>query len=173
MRRAANFGFLALGLAIGISLTAWASAYIWGSPQDTTSEVSEPLLVAVTEDSIGRSIRFSATALWPVEGSVRSLRAGTLTSRHSPGTPTTVTSGAHIYSVDLVASTALEGDVPAFRTMAEGDSGPDVAQLQRILASQGFYDGDADGEFGTSTRLAVLSWETASGHEPDGIVELG
>lgn len=173
MLRLRNISFFALGLAIGAGLTAWAAAYIWAPPAVTSLEVPQSLVVSVTEDSIGRSIRFSATASWPVEGSVRSPRSGTLTSRHAAGTVITTTSGSQIFSVDLVASTAMEGDVPAFRDMSEGDSGPDIAQLQQFLISQGFFDGDADGEFNQPTRQSVHAWESASGYQADGIVQLG
>lgn len=173
MLRTRKIGLLVLGFAAGVGLTAWAAASIWESPEDTSFEVSEPLLVTVKEDSIGRSIRFSATASWQVERSVRSLLSGTLTSQHAAGAVITATSGSQIFSVDLVAATAMAGDVPAFRDMAEGDTGPDVAQLQQFLISQGYHDGEADGEFGQSTRLAVRAWEAERGYEADGIVQLG
>ncbi len=162
-----------ISFAAGVGSAIWAGAYIWASPDDTRLEQSEPLTVAVTEDSIGRSIRFSATASWPVEGKVRSTRPGTLTSQHTPGAVIVATPGSEIFSVDLVAATAMLGDVPAYRSMVEGDVGPDVAQLQRFLISEGLYDGDPDGEFDPATRSSVLAWESDRGYIPDGIVQLG
>ncbi len=162
-----------MGFAAGVGLTVWAGAYIWASPDDTHLEESGPLTVAVTEDSIGRSIRFSATASWPIEGKVRSTRPGILTSQHTPGAVIVANPGSQIFSVDLVAATAVPGDVPAYRSMAEGDIGPDVAQLQQFLISEGFYDGDPDGEFDPATGASVLAWELDRGYEPDGIVQLG
>lgn len=164
---------LVLAFAVGGGLTAWAAVYIWEEPEETALEESSPLTVAVRTDSIGRSIRLAVGVSWPVEGTVRVPNAGTITSKHEFGTVISTTAGSEVFSVDLVAATAAIGEVPVFREMSEGDSGPDVTQLQEFLKSQGFYNGTADGQFHESTGLAVKSWEAARGYEPDGIVQLG
>lgn len=172
-QHAKSISALLLAFAVGVGLTAWAAAYIWTEPEDATFEASGPMTVAVRNDSIGRSIRLSAVVSWSVEGTVRAPSAGTITSQHEFGTVIAATSGSEVFSVDLVAATAATGEVPIFREMSEGDSGPDVNQLQEFLKSQGFYNGAPDGAFRESTRIAVESWETARGHESDGVVQLG
>jgi peptidoglycan hydrolase-like protein with peptidoglycan-binding domain len=50
----------------------------------------------------------------------------------------------------------LAGSVPAWRDMTPGETGPDVVELQKALASLGYYTGgDTPGYFGTATEDAV------------------
>lgn len=51
---------------------------------------------------------------------------------------------------------ALPGAVPTYRDMAAGESGPDIAELQKALTGLGFSCGtDAPGYFGPGTASAV------------------
>lgn len=50
----------------------------------------------------------------------------------------------------------LQGMLPPYRDLHEGDSGPDVTQLQRALERLGYSDFDSPGYFGESTELALL-----------------
>jgi peptidoglycan hydrolase-like protein with peptidoglycan-binding domain len=60
---------------------------------------------------------------------------------------------------------AFLGSVPAYRSLAPGDTGADVAQLQQGLASIGHPVGfDAAGTFGPGTAAAVAAFYTALGY---------
>ncbi|MGW2889559.1 peptidoglycan-binding protein [Streptomyces griseoruber] len=50
------------------------------------------------------------------------------------------------------------GQAPVLRP---GDSGPEVTELQLRLAQAGFYDGDADGEYGSEVESAVRGYQFA------------
>lgn len=65
----------------------------------------------------------------------------------------------------------LEGDLPAWRELAPGARGPDVAQLQEALADLGFYDGDVDGRYMADTADAVDDWLDAAGFDVAGTPE--
>ena len=52
------------------------------------------------------------------------------------------------------------------RTLREGDRGADVRQLQLRLIQHGFLYGGADGNFGASTRRAVIAARSALGFSP-------
>ena len=68
----------------------------------------------------------------------------------------TISDGEQLAAVDGEPLFALAGHVPAWRDITPGESGPDVAELQRALASLGYYqDGDTPGFFGTATQYAV------------------
>jgi len=56
------------------------------------------------------------------------------------------------------------------RILAYGAQGQDVAELQNILASLGYYYGPIDGIFGPLTENAVKALQRANGLTPDGIV---
>jgi peptidoglycan hydrolase-like protein with peptidoglycan-binding domain len=57
--------------------------------------------------------------------------------------------------------------------MALRVEGEDVAQLQRLLAQLSFYEGEADGDFDSSTRGAVRAWQESLGVADDGVVRVG
>ena len=57
--------------------------------------------------------------------------------------------------------------VPAWRDLTPGESGPDVAELQKALAALGYYDdGDTPGYFGSATEYAVSLYYEHLGYTP-------
>jgi len=68
----------------------------------------------------------------------------------------TIRNGRQLAEIDGQPLFALTGAVPAWRDLTAGESGPDVAELQKALASLGYYDGgDTSGYFGSATQYAV------------------
>ena len=68
----------------------------------------------------------------------------------------TISNGEKLAEIDGEPLFALSGRVPAWRDMTPGESGPDVAELQKSLASLGYYTGgDTAGFFGPATQDAV------------------
>lgn len=53
--------------------------------------------------------------------------------------------------------------------LQRGDSGSQVADLQRNLSIVGYYNGPVTGFYGSLTRDAVIQFQRASGLVPDGI----
>ncbi len=79
----------------------------------------------------------------------------------------TVSNGEKLAEIDGEPLFALAGRVPAWRDMTPGESGPDVAELQRALASLGYYaDGDTPGFFGAATQEAVSVYYEHLGYTP-------
>jgi peptidoglycan hydrolase-like protein with peptidoglycan-binding domain len=67
-----------------------------------------------------------------------------------------VSNGEKLAEIDGEPLFALAGRVPAWRDITPGESGPDVTELQKALASLGYYaGGDTPGFFGTPTQDAV------------------
>lgn len=58
---------------------------------------------------------------------------------------------------------------PAGNELREGQSGPEVADLQRRLAALGYWLGAVDGAYGPSTTHAVVAFQKASALERDGV----
>lgn len=56
------------------------------------------------------------------------------------------------------------------RTLVEGHTGNDVAEVQARLQELGFYQGPVDGRFGPRTHQAVLQFQRARGLQPTGII---
>jgi len=79
----------------------------------------------------------------------------------------TISNGEKLAEIDGEPLFALAGPVPAWRDMTPGESGPDVAELQRALASLGYYQGgDTPGFFGTATQGAVSLYYEHLGDTP-------
>ena len=75
----------------------------------------------------------------------------------------------------LGSRVVMYGSTPAYRTMAVGMSGDDVAQLEQNLAELGHGDPASlvvDDLFDEATAEAVLRWQEAAGHEPDATVSV-
>jgi peptidoglycan hydrolase-like protein with peptidoglycan-binding domain len=71
----------------------------------------------------------------------------------------TISNGEQLAEIDGEPLFALAGRVPAWRDITPGESGPDVAELQKALASPGYYQGgDTPGFFGTATQAAVSAY---------------
>ena len=79
----------------------------------------------------------------------------------------TISNGKRLAVIDGEPMFALTGRVPAWRDITPGESGPDVAELQKALAALGYYDdGDTPGYFGTATQDAVAAFYEHFGYTP-------
>ena len=78
-----------------------------------------------------------------------------------------ITSGEQLAEIDGQPLFALTGTVPAWRDLTPGETGPDVAELQKALASLRYYDdGDTPGTFGAATEYAVSLYYEHLGYTP-------
>ena len=82
---------------------------------------------------------------------------------HPPGS--FVSSGNVIIEVAGRPFFVLQGTVPAYRDMAPGESGSDIAQLQAGLEALGFgIGGDTSGTYGPGTSAAVAAFYQSVGY---------
>ena len=79
----------------------------------------------------------------------------------------TISNGEKLAEIDGEPLFALAGGVPAWRDITPGENGPDVAELQKALASLGYYSGgDTPGFFGAATQEAVSLYYEHLGDTP-------
>ena len=79
----------------------------------------------------------------------------------------TISNGKQLAEIDGEPLFALAGRVPAWRDITPGESGPDVAELQKALAALGYYQGvDTPGFFGAATQDAVSAYYEHLGYTP-------
>lgn len=78
--------------------------------------------------------------------------------------PQTTTTPSTIFPT-TPASTAA----PSQTALREGSTGPEVTALQQRLLDLGFWLGEADGRFGSSTMHAVVAFQKAHGLTRDGV----
>jgi peptidoglycan hydrolase-like protein with peptidoglycan-binding domain len=101
--------------------------------------------------------------------------SGTLTALPSPGQ--VIRQGQVLYRVDTGPVVLLYGTTPAYRDLAEGDSGPDVANLNADLialgdATRATLDPTSD-YFGSATQAAVEELQQNLGVTQTGTLTLG
>ncbi|WP_327583827.1 peptidoglycan-binding protein [Nonomuraea sp. NBC_00507] len=104
-------------------------------------------------------------------GTGRTIKAGTAgTVTSLPAEGKVVERGEPLYRVDRKPLILLYGDLPAYRTLAEGvKKGPDVRQLERNLKELGFAKGvTVDTRFTEATARAVRRWQKHNGLERTG-----
>jgi peptidoglycan hydrolase-like protein with peptidoglycan-binding domain len=78
-----------------------------------------------------------------------------------------ISNGEKLAGIDGEPLFALAGRVPAWRDITPGETGPDVAELQKALASLGYYSGaDTPGFFGAATQEAVALYYEHLGDIP-------
>jgi peptidoglycan hydrolase-like protein with peptidoglycan-binding domain len=104
----------------------------------------------------------------PITGRV----PGTLTAL--PGVGDVIERGGTLFEVDGEPTVLLFGDMPVWRTLGPGVSGPDVEQLEANLVELGFGDGlTVDETWDDATTAAVMAWQEATGMVADGQVDQG
>lgn len=78
----------------------------------------------------------------------------------------------YLTQVTLYSSTAVRGDVGLTinsTTLRYGDTGDQVTTLQNRLIELGYLVGTADGTFGTSTKTALVAFQSANSLTLDGV----
>lgn len=159
------------GVALLAGAVGWSIARVSLPPAEVADE-PDYLTVEATVDEVRSELSLSVSARWPAERSLTSVVAGTVTSL-GLADGALATPGSVLYSVDLAPVVVLPGAVPAFRAMASGTVGPDVAQLQAFLSGRRGTAVAVDGRFGDATERTVREWQEAVGAIPDGVVDLG
>lgn len=85
-----------------------------------------------------------------------------------------VEAGAKLNPGDVVVEISgqpvfyLPGQIPAYRDLGPGDTGPDVTQLQHALRAAGYGDSDPVGHYGPATTAAVAALYAGHGYRPRG-----
>lgn len=165
---------LVVGTAASIAagaLLAWA---LLGVMQPVTDplESSRNTIVTVLPGSVESSLELNAIAAWaPVPAGTN--RASGVVTTVAAGPGRAVSPGDVLYSVDTRPVVIARGEVPAFRSITAGVEGPDVTQLQNMLAELGHYHFQSDGKAEQATVAAIREWQGSLGLRKTGVVEIG
>lgn len=166
-------GSAIVGLLVVVAVfgAGWWSARTALEPPRDPLRSSSPVLVTATRGEVGQTLELGAIGEWLAVGTVRPPVSGTVTSISSLDEP--LDAGDVTLGVDLMPVVLAEGSVPAFRELSPGTKGPDVAQLQVFLESQGFEVSDDAGTYGPGTTSAVEDWQESIEEAPTGVVPAG
>ncbi|MBL7489978.1 peptidoglycan-binding protein [Frankia sp. AgB1.9] len=129
----------------------------------------------VTRRALAARTSLNGTLAYAGDYTVGGQAHGTVTWLPSVGQ--TIHQGEVLYRVDGVPVVLLNGSTPAYRDLADGTTGPDVAQLNGALAALGYgravgLDPSSD-RFGRATKAAVQKLQKALGVEQTGRLGLG
>jgi peptidoglycan hydrolase-like protein with peptidoglycan-binding domain len=165
--------WVALGVAILLvgAVVGWATSTVFTPPKDVLDSTAFTY-VELVEGEVGSSITLNTLAEWKAEPIGTNLASGTVTTVGVVA-GATVDVGSTLYTVNLRPVVVAQGEIPAFRTLARGDTGADVTQLQNMLRALGFLRSTADGLFGSATENAVRAWQRDIGADRSGVVEAG
>ena len=72
--------------------------------------------------------------------------------------------GQTLFSLGGRNAIAESGTFPFYRSLAPGDQGPDVLQLEKILAAAGDSPGTIDNTFTQQTQSALAQWQAQNGY---------
>ncbi|MDE0065446.1 MAG: peptidoglycan-binding domain-containing protein [Acidimicrobiaceae bacterium] len=162
---------LALAVAAAGGAGYWAGQQFGSEVDNAGSETPEPVTATARTGTLGEEYPVPISLEWTQDLSLPFLGdTGVVTAlKAEAGGFASVDSGAVIGTVDGQPVVVLEGEHPAYRLMALGVSGDDIAQLQDHLVAAGHLAvADANGFFGPTTAQAVREWwETTVGWDRD------
>jgi peptidoglycan hydrolase-like protein with peptidoglycan-binding domain len=156
---------VAAGLSISVAATS-------GEPGDDTTRTYQGSTGEVVRGDLEGRTTASGTLRFADGRTLRAGRGGVVTEVPVPGS--VKKAGDRLYAVDNVPVFLLRGGMPAWRDLAAGMAdGPDVRQLERGLRELGFFRGDPDERFRSSTADAISKWQKENGLERTGRLPLG
>jgi peptidoglycan hydrolase-like protein with peptidoglycan-binding domain len=164
-------------LAVGAAAAgAWLAGTRIESPADVAARTAppppSPILVPVEERVLSADVVTRGTVRFglpqPVPLAPSPLKAGPGLVTTLPVRNTQLNEGDVVLTASGRPVFVLQGQVPAYRDLAPGLSGPDVAQLKQALKRIGFDPVSTDGTYDEQTSAAVANWYKAKGWEAFG-----
>jgi peptidoglycan hydrolase-like protein with peptidoglycan-binding domain len=164
-----------LVLAVGTALVVWPLERGGGQGNEGIDNGSSTSLATVTRGSLSSRTNVNGTLTYAGSHSVVNQATGTLTAL--PAVGDVIEPGEVLYRVDGDPVVLLQGNVPAYRTLVPGLSGPDVRQLNADLvdlgyATRGALDPASD-VFGSGTSRALRRLQARLGLDATGVLLLG
>jgi multidrug efflux pump subunit AcrA (membrane-fusion protein) len=174
-RRRVIASLVVLVLAVGTALAVWSSGRDGGQADEGIDNGSSTSLATVTRGSLSSRTSVNGTLTYAGSHSVVNQATGTLTAL--PAVGDVIEPGEVLYRVDGDPVVLLQGNVPAYRILVQGLSGPDVRQLNADLVDLGYATraalDPASDRFGSQTSRALRKLQARLGLETTGVLLLG
>ncbi len=174
--------WLVAGLVVVVMAGAGAAVYLvnpFASSGEANAGVQDNAYPTATktikQQRLSSQTPVSGTLGYAGTYSVVGQTPGTFTSLPSVGQ--IIEAGQMLYAVDNKPVVLLKGDIPAYRTLSEGLSGPDVKELNAALVKLGYattkqLDPTSD-YFGYRTKAALEKLQKHFGLTENGRLSLG
>ncbi|WP_199521517.1 hypothetical protein [Jiangella anatolica] len=156
---------LGAGIYAGTRITSPADA-IARTAAPEASEVTVPVELRTLESEVvtrGDVTAAGAVAVTPETGG---LETPPIVTGQVPAVGAEIAEGAALLEIVGRPLIALAGELPMYRSLRPGMSGPDVAQLEAVLDRLGLDPGEVDDEYTSSTGNAVAELFERIGYEP-------
>jgi multidrug efflux pump subunit AcrA (membrane-fusion protein) len=146
-----------------------------GGGSQSSSNGSATSLATVTRRTLSETTLFNGMLGYAGSYTVLAQAHGTVT--WLPKVGQVIRDGQVLYRVDQAPVVLLYGSIPAYRTLAEGASAADVAQLNHDFVALGYVDrsdvASAWDEFNWATRAGVEKLQDHLGVDQTGRLDLG
>ncbi len=117
------------------------------------------ILAKVQPRTLQDTVQLTGTLARKSLSTVTTFAAGLVTSVYATDGQTE-TAGQPLFALNGRDAVAEPGTIPFFRSLALGDTGPDVLELKQILAAAGDYPGSlTDDQFTEQTQFALAQWQ--------------
>jgi peptidoglycan hydrolase-like protein with peptidoglycan-binding domain len=168
-RRGVRAG-LGLLVVVGLAAVGAAAAVGFGGRTGPVAAAAHlpPATATVTRGDLSRTEQVNGTLDYGDETTVTAKAGGTLT--WLPVSGAVISRGHAVYKVDDKPVPLLYGSLPLYRPLAAGDSGSDVAELERNLYALGYRGFTVDSDYSTATASAVKQWQADLGLTETGTV---
>lgn len=169
-RRRAGWGVTAAVILV-VFAGGWLAASHFESPAQRAARAKAPepstITARVSSGDLSYEVNANAVVGRAVEQSIRlesSTQPSVVTAEPlAPGTA--IVAGTVVAEINGRPVIAVPGSFRLYRDLTLGDTGPDVAQLQRGLTAAGHQVGD-DGAFGPGTARALRALYSGTGYAP-------
>ncbi len=168
-RTAAVVSAVVVVAAAGATVVALAGRGDGGA--ERTAGALPPASAQVTRQTLRETLDVDGELGYGPTLTATSRRGGTVTWLPAAGAE--VGRGQPLCRIDDAPVVLLHGSMPAYRTMAPGTEGADVAQLEQNLRALGYQGFTVDDEYTDATADAVERWQEKLGLPETGTVELG
>lgn len=156
---------LAAGIFAGTRVTSPADAAARVAPPEA-SDVTVPVELRTLSSEVVTRGDVSFAGAVAVEPEVGGLENPPIVTGQVPEVGAEITEGAAILEIVGRPLIALAGELPMYRSLRPGLSGPDVVQLEQTLQRIGLDPGEVDDEYTAATGRAVAELFERIGYEP-------
>jgi peptidoglycan hydrolase-like protein with peptidoglycan-binding domain len=168
---------LVVAVAAGGVAAGWPRISRMWAPQQATQTYSHGPTSTATVAKRDLTAREQVDGVLGYAGSYTVLAGAHATLTWVPAIGKVIREGGTAYRVDGHPVKLLYGATPAYRSLSDGDSGPDVQQLNRALVALGYateslIDPSSD-DYGAATAAAVKRLQDDMGVTVDGVLRLG
>ncbi len=170
---------LVVAAAMLLAAGAWVASLVIESPREAAANAEAPppslITVPVERRTVGEELvtRGLVTATQTVEAIGPGAGRGAdraLVSGHLPAPGQRIESGDVVVEISGRPVIALAGRIPAYRSLAPGDTGPDVRQLNTALAGAGFRLDATSSRYDDNTSDAVTTLFRRAGYTSNGVL---